>query len=71
MQEKITICQRLTKEGIDPVLLEQFRHYQETGNIRGQCGLICRFRREKMEVLKQKKEQLACLDYLIAKVEEN
>lgn len=71
MQEKITICQRLTEEGIDPVLLEQFRQYRETGNIRGQCGLICRFRREKVEVLKRKKEQLACLDYLIAKVEGN
>lgn len=69
MQEKTTIYQRLTEEGADPAILEQYRCYQETGNIQGQCGLICRFRREKSEELKKGKEQLACLDYMIAKLE--
>lgn len=69
MQEKTTVCQILTEEGADPAMLEQYRRYQETGNIQGQCGLICRFRREKNEELKKGKEQLACLDYMIAKVE--
>ena len=69
MQEKATIYQRLTEEGVDPAILEQYRRYQETGNIQGQCGLICRFRREKSEELKKGKEQLACLDYMIAKLE--
>lgn len=32
-------------------------------------GLICRFRRKKSEELKKGKEQLACLDYMIARVE--
>ncbi|MCI8967115.1 MAG: hypothetical protein HFH75_05955 [Lachnospiraceae bacterium] len=49
MQKKTTIYQRLTEEGADPALLEQYRRYQETGNTQGQCGLICRFRREKMK----------------------
>ena len=49
MQEKTTVCQILTEEGADPAMLEQYRRYQETGNIQGQCGLICRFRREKMK----------------------
>ncbi len=69
MQEKTTVCQRLTEEGADPAMLEQYRRYQEKGNKQGQCGLICRFRREKNEKLKRGKEQLACLDYMIAKVE--
>ena len=69
MQEKTTIYQRLTEEGADPAMLEQYRRYQETGSIQGQCGLICRFRREKSEELKKGKEQLACLDYMIAKLE--
>lgn len=69
MQEKTTIYQRLTEEGADPAILEQYRRYQETGNIHGQCGLICRFRRKKSEELKKGKEQLACLDYMIAKLE--
>ena len=69
MQEKTMIYQRLTEEGADPAILEQYRRYQETGNIQGQCGLICRFRREKSEELKKGKEQLACLDYMIAKLE--
>lgn len=71
MQEKTTIYQRLTEEGADPAILEQYRRYQETGNIQGQCGLICRFRREKSEEMKKGKEQLACLDYMIAKVEKS
>lgn len=71
MKEKTTICQRLTEEGADPVMLEQYQRYQKTGNIQGQCGLICRFRRKKSEELKKGKEQLACLDYMIAKVEKS
>ncbi len=69
MGEETTICQRLSKEGADSVMLEQYRHYQETGNLRGQYGLVCRFRRAKSEELKREREQLACLDYMIAKVE--
>ncbi len=69
MKEEATICQRLTEEGADPIMLEQYQHYQETGNIRGQYGLVCRFRRVKSEELKKEREQLACLDYMIAKVE--
>ena len=69
MEEKTTICQRLTEEGADPAVLEQYQRYQETGNIRGQYGLVCRFRMAKSEELKKEREQLACLDYMIAKVE--
>lgn len=69
MKEKITICQRLIEEGADSIMLEQYRHYQETGNRRGQYGLVCRFRGAKSEELKREREQLACLDYMIAKVE--
>lgn len=69
MQEETMIYRRLTEEGADSAMLEQYRHFQETGNIQGQCGLICRFRREKSEDLKRGREQLACLDYMIAKVE--
>ncbi len=69
MKEEATICQRLTEEGADSIMLEQYQHYQETGNIRGQYGLVCRFRKVKSEELKKEREQLACLDYMIAKVE--
>ncbi len=69
MKEETTICQRLTEEGADCKMLEQYQHYQETGNMQGQYGLVCRFRRVKSEELKKEREQLACLDYMIAKVE--
>lgn len=69
MKEEAAICRRLTEEGADSIMLEQYRHYQETGNIQGQYGLVCRFRRVKSEELKREREQLACLDYMIAKVE--
>lgn len=69
MKEETTIYQRLTEEGVDSILLEQYRYYQETGNKQGQYGVVCRFRRVKNEELKKGREQLACLDYMIAKVE--
>ncbi len=69
MKEEATICQRLTEEGAGSIMLEQYQHYQETGNIWGQYGLVCRFRRVKSEELKKEREQLACLDYMIAKME--
>ena len=69
MKEEATICQRLTEEGADSMMLEQYQHYQETGNMQGKYGLVCRFRRAKSEELKREREQLACLDYMIAKVE--
>ncbi len=69
MKEETTICQRLREEGADSIMLEQYQRYQETGNIRGQYGLVCRFRKVKSEELKKEREQLACLDYMIAKVE--
>ena len=69
MKEETTIFQRLTEEGAESIMLEQYQHYQETGNMRGQYGLVCRFRRVKSEELKKEREQLACLDYMITKVE--
>ena len=69
MKKKTAICQRLTEEGADSVLLEQYQHYQEEDNVRGQYGLVCRFRMAKSEELKREREKLACLDYMIAKVE--
>ena len=69
MKEETMICQRLTEEGADSVMLEQYRHYQETGNLQGQYGVVCRFRRVKSKELKKGRERLACLDYMIAKVE--
>ena len=47
MKEETTICQRLTEEGADSIMLEQYQYYQETGNMQGQYGVVCRFRREK------------------------
>lgn len=70
MGDKTTICQRLTAEGADPAIVAQYQKYEETDNIRGQYGLVCRFRREKNEALKEEREKLACLDYLIAQLEQ-
>lgn len=69
MKDETAICQRLTEEGADFLLLEQYQHYQKENNVQGQYGLVCRFRRVKSEELKREREQLACLDYMIAKVE--
>lgn len=69
MKEKTMICQKLAEEGADSVMLEQYLHYEKTGNKQGMYRLVCRFRRAKWEELKKEREKLSCLDYMIAKIE--
>lgn len=69
MKQETAICRRLKEEGVDSAMVAQYQRYEEAGNIRGQYGLVCRFRRAKNEELKEDREKLACLDYLIAQLE--
>lgn len=69
MKQETAICRRLKEEGADSAMVAQYQQYEEAGNIRGQYGLVCRFRREKNEELREDREKLACLDYLIAQLE--
>ena len=61
--------QRLTETGISDDMILQYQNYLDSGNKQGQKRLLCRFRRIQNDTLKKDREKLACLDYIIAKVE--
>ena len=61
--------QRLKETGIPDDMIRQYQNYLDSGNGQGQKRLLCRFRRIQNDALKRDREKLACLDYIIAKVE--
>ena len=69
MKEDLTFSQKLKEAGADDDLIEQYQRYTDSGNRRGQERVLCRCRRIKNNILKEDKEKLACLDYIIARVE--
>ena len=69
MKEDLTFSQKLKEAGADDDLIEQYQRYTDSGNRRGQERVLCRCRRIKNDMLKEDKEKLACLDYIIARVE--
>ena len=70
MQMETAIRQRLKKAGVPEDMITQYQHYLDSGNKQGQKRLLCRFRRIQSETLKNDREKLACLDYIIAKIEQ-
>ena len=60
---------RLKETGITDDMILQYQNYLDSGNKQGQKRLLCRFRRIQNDMLKRDREKLACLDYIIAKVE--
>ena len=69
MTENSVLNMKLAEAGADMAMISQYQHYQDIGNIQGQERLISRCRRMKNEELNKEREQLACLDYMIAKLE--
>ena len=69
MKEDLTFSQKLKEAGADDGLIEQYQRYTDSGNRRGQERVLCRCRGIKNDMLKEDKEKLACLDYIIARVE--
>ena len=69
MKEDLTFSQKLKEAGADDDLIEQYQRYTDSGNRRGQERVLCRCRMIKSDTLKEDREKLACLDYIIARVE--
>ena len=61
--------QKLKKIGAPDDMIVQYQRYLDSGNRQGQERLLSRFRGMKNEALWKNREKLACLDYIIAKVE--
>ena len=69
MKQDTLISQKLREAGVTNDMIAQYQHYLESGNRQGQEWLLCRFRRMQNDRLRQNREKLACLDYIIARVE--
>ena len=69
MKEDLTFSQKLKEAGVTDDLIEQYQRYTDSGNRRGQERVLSKCRRIKIETLKEDREKLACLDYIMARVE--
>ena len=69
MENDLALDRRLKEIGVTDDLIAQYQRYTASGNRQGQERVLCRCRRMKNETLKNDREKLACLDYIIARVE--
>ena len=60
---------KLKEAGATDDLIAQYQRYTESGNRNGQERVLRRCRSIKNDTLKEDREKLACLDYIIARVE--
>lgn len=59
----------LSETGADNSQICKYMEYKRDGNKEGQERILCRCKGIQNEKLRYKREQLLCLDYMIAKVE--
>ena len=59
----------LQEAGATADMIAQYQRYQDAGNKSGQERLLLACRRMQNEKLKTDREKLACLDFIIARVE--
>ena len=69
MQNNTDIGQILKEAGATDDMILEYQRYLDSGNKQGQKRVLCRFRRIQSDALKRDREKLACLDYIIARVE--
>ena len=69
MKEDLTFDRKLKEAGAPDDLIVQYQRYAESGNRHGQERVLRRCRTIKNDTLKEDREKLACLDYIIARVE--
>lgn len=69
MNKDTAIRQRLRETGAPDDMILQYQRYLDSGNKQGQKRLLCKLHRIQSEALNQDRERLACLDYIIARVE--
>ncbi len=59
----------LSETGADSSQICKYMEYKRDGNKKGQERILCRCKGIQNEKLRDKRKQLLCLDYMIAKVE--
>ena len=69
MKKDLMFRQKLQEAGVTDGMYALYQQYLDSQNELGQERLLYQFRRIQSEKLKADREKLACLDYMIAKVE--
>lgn len=69
MNKDVATERKLKIIGVPDDMIAQYQRYVDSGNRQGQERLLSRLRGMKNEILWKNREKLACLDYIIAKVE--
>ena len=69
MEKDTSIDRQLKEAGATDDMIAQYQRCLASEDKKGQERLLCRCRRMKTEKLQESRERLACLDYIIAKVE--
>ena len=69
MEKDLAFCQKLQEAGADDDMVTLYQQYLNSGNKQGQERLLRQLRSIQNVKLKTDREKLACLDYMIAKVE--
>ena len=71
MIKDLVFRQKLKEAGVTDDMFALYQQYLDSGNKQGQERLLCQFRRIQSINLKSDRDKLACLDYMIAKVEKD
>ena len=71
MIKNLVFRQQLKEAGVTDGMFALYQQYLDSGNKQGQERLLCQFRRIQSVKLKSDRDKLACLDYMIAKVEKH
>ena len=71
MIKDLVFRQKLQEAGVTDDMFALYQQYLNSGNKQGQERLLCQFRRIQSVKLSSARDKLACLDYMIAKVEKN
>ena len=69
MIKDLVFRQKLQEAGVNDGMFALYQQYLDSGNRQGQERLLCQFRRIQSIKLKSDRDKLACLDYMMAKVE--
>ena len=69
MMKDSVFRQMLQEAGVTDGMLALYQQYLDTGNKQGQERMLRQFHRIQNKKLKSDRDKLACLDYMIAKVE--
>ena len=68
-EDELALAAKLREAGASDEMITEYRRYLAGGNRHGQADVLCRLKKLQTERLRMSREKLACLDYIIARME--